>query len=106
MNDALNPSCRHLSYLDQAFRRCLKRKDLLEYRQTNLAVAAKLPELFTPPPGIAEFDYIFDLTGKPLASTQRMLPLTDAIWRMSPRRDQTGSSGNRERLMHYTVCCH
>ena len=50
-------------YLDRAFRRCLE-KDFVEYRQTNLSVASRVAEIFTPPKGITSFDYIFDLTGE------------------------------------------
>jgi hypothetical protein len=50
------------SYLDLAFKRCLARS-IVEYKQTNLSVAAKVAEVFTAPPSFGSFDYIFDLTG-------------------------------------------
>lgn len=51
------------SYLDQAFKRCLAKKHLVEYKQVNLAVQSKVEQVFTPPQGVESFDWIFDLTG-------------------------------------------
>jgi hypothetical protein len=50
------------TYLGPAFKRILERDDV-DYRQANLAVPSKVAEVFTPPPGIESFDYVFDLTG-------------------------------------------